>query len=479
MKTSLFTRWACVALFVAGNGLNAQSADFDAARQSIDERLENALAELDRVNRSIADERAPLSTEISELQQELVKLERRRTRLSTRQQTDRRQLERIRSQVGSLEDTLTFIGDRLEEFSGNFENRIDFSELQRYEEVISETRNAATNESLGPLDRVESQLPIVELASERLGQQLGGYRYPGEAYTADGQLVEGQFISLGPTVYFASTDGTKAGLVEKQLNRDRPVIVPMPPNLLEGIAELAATGQGLAPLDASGGRALKKAKASKSIGEYIEDGGVIGYVIIALGAFALSIGLLKVFEIMRFKTARPQDVDEIVSLLGSGEAKKAKERASAMGGTAGEMLSTGVDYHEEKRGTLEELLFEKVLKAQPFLERFLPFLAITAAASPLLGLLGTVVGMIKTFNLITIFGTGDAKNLSSGISEALVTTALGLIVAIPMLLLHGSLSRMAKRKLGTLEQGAVSFVNSIVSVRHRKEAGEPAPESTA
>jgi biopolymer transport protein ExbB len=91
-------------------------------------------------------------------------------------------------------------------------------------------------------------------------------------------------------------------------------------------------------------------------------------------------------------------------------------------------------------------------------------MALTAAAAPLLGLLGTVTGMIKTFTLITIFGTGDAKSLSSGISEALVTTELGLIVAIPSLILHGLLSRMAKQKIGDLEQTSVSFLNGIAGI---------------
>ena len=95
-------------------------------------------------------------------------------------------------------------------------------------------------------------------------------------------------------------------------------------------------------------------------------------------------------------------------------------------------------------------------------------MAITAAAAPLLGLLGTVTGMIKTFNLITIFGTGDAKSLSSGISEALVTTELGLIVAIPALILHGVLSRMTKEKIAALEQTALSFVNGVVGARTSK-----------
>jgi biopolymer transport protein ExbB len=97
----------------------------------------------------------------------------------------------------------------------------------------------------------------------------------------------------------------------------------------------------------------------------------------------------------------------------------------------------------------------------------LPFIALTAAAAPLLGLLGTVTGMIKTFNLITIFGTGDAKSLSSGISEALITTALGLVIAIPALIAHGMLARMARQKLGDMEQTAVGFINGVVGVRNK------------
>ena len=94
-------------------------------------------------------------------------------------------------------------------------------------------------------------------------------------------------------------------------------------------------------------------------------------------------------------------------------------------------------------------------------------MALTAAAAPLLGLLGTVTGMIRTFQLITIFGTGDAKSLSSGISEALVTTALGLCVAIPALILHGILSRMARQKIGDMEQTAVGFINGVIGTRNQ------------
>ena len=145
---------------------------------------------------------------------------------------------------------------------------------------------------------------------------------------------------------------------------------------------------------------------------------------------------------------------------------KGSEAAGEVSGAGGELLLAGVENADEKRGSLEEILYEKILACRPKLERFLPFMALTAAAAPLLGLLGTVTGMIKTFNLITIFGTGDAKSLSSGISEALVTTELGLCVAIPSLILHGLLSRMARQKIGDMEQTAVGFVNGLIGNRN-------------
>jgi biopolymer transport protein ExbB len=99
------------------------------------------------------------------------------------------------------------------------------------------------------------------------------------------------------------------------------------------------------------------------------------------------------------------------------------------------MLAAGVEHLREPRDLIEEVMYEEVLTTRLRLQNMLPFIAICAAAAPLLGLLGTVTGMINTFKLITVFGTGDVKTLSGGISEALITTKFGLIVAVPSLLL--------------------------------------------
>jgi cytochrome bd-type quinol oxidase subunit 1 len=106
-------------------------------------------------------------------------------------------------------------------------------------------------------------------------------------------------------------------------------------------------------------------------------------------------------------------------------------------------------------------MYEVMLTRRLKLERMLPFISICAASAPLLGLLGTVTGIINTFKLITVFGSGDVKTLSGGISEALITTECGLIVAIPSLLLHAFLSRKARGIISSMETASVAFVNQV------------------
>jgi biopolymer transport protein ExbB len=112
-------------------------------------------------------------------------------------------------------------------------------------------------------------------------------------------------------------------------------------------------------------------------------------------------------------------------------------------------------------------MHEQILSQIPALEKNLPVLAVSAAVLPLLGLLGTVTGMVHTFDLMAIFGTGKVNLLSGGISEALITTEFGLITAIPALLVHAYLSKRVKTVVHTMEQTAIAFVNGL-HIRKKK-----------
>jgi biopolymer transport protein ExbB len=136
----------------------------------------------------------------------------------------------------------------------------------------------------------------------------------------------------------------------------------------------------------------------------------------------------------------------------------------------------GLQYADQPKIILEERLQAVLLEQRLHYERRLPLLAVIATAAPLMGLLGTVVGMVKTFALITVFGTGNAGKLSSGISEVLVATELGLAVAIPALVTHGFLAHRIQKNLSLLERYALQFTTAVETARV-SPGGEPQRES--
>ena len=121
---------------------------------------------------------------------------------------------------------------------------------------------------------------------------------------------------------------------------------------------------------------------------------------------------------------------------------------------------------------LEELLYEQMLDTRPRLEKLMPIIALTAATAPLLGLLGTVTGMINTFKLISVFGTGDPRMLSSGISEALITTAAGLTVAIPALFFYRFFMRRIDELVISMEQESLKLIEVLHGEREGADLEE-------
>jgi biopolymer transport protein ExbB len=193
----------------------------------------------------------------------------------------------------------------------------------------------------------------------------------------------------------------------------------------------------------------------------LAEGGPVMVPLLGLGLASLILAACKWVQFSRVRLATERDLQIVLKHVLSEENERALQHARGIPGIAGELLATAVAHVDEKKEYIEEILYEKMLGARTKLERGLPFLALTATTGPLLGLLGTVTGMIATFKLISSFGSGDPKMLAAGISEALIATATGMGVAIPALLLHAFLSRKAKSILGRMEQLSVGFVNGV------------------
>lgn len=204
-------------------------------------------------------------------------------------------------------------------------------------------------------------------------------------------------------------------------------------------------------VDPSRGPLLDIYKDVPGIEERIEQSGNVGKVIIGLLIISAVFGLFR-----------------LVVLLGTQAAVAGQKRKSkgSKSNPLGRVMLAYEDAKDKDVETMELKLDEAILQESPKLEFGLNFLKLAAGIAPLLGLLGTVTGMIKTFTQITLFGTGDPRIMAGGISEALMTTVLGLIAAIPLLFIHSFAQSFARGVQQVLEEQAAGMVARHAEERH-------------
>lgn len=207
--------------------------------------------------------------------------------------------------------------------------------------------------------------------------------------------------------------------------------------------ESATTGMARLAIDPSRGSILKVLIETPDARERVEQGGIVGYAIIVLGVLA---GALAVVRWL------------IVFNAGRKVAAQAQDETVTEDNPLGRILHVYEEDPAVDLQTLELKLDEAIMGETSSLERLMWAVRVVSVVAPLMGLLGTVTGMIQTFQAITLFGTGDPKMMASGISEALVTTMLGLIVAIPLVLMHAVVSNSTKSIVQVLERRAAGLI---------------------
>lgn len=437
----------------------AQDAETIAAGAKKD--LQAALEQLSALRTTIEGEKVPLAREVNEIERSLLEA---RKELQKRERFHDNQLvelNALKSEVKAKTDEYKYIDSLLGEYARAFRTRIHILEEPKYQELLRPIDAAAVAPDLSEAEKLARRLDLLRLSMDRIQKIAGGEVIDASAAIPDGRIVKGKAAVFGPLAVFASPENKVAGVVQQQLNKADPSVVPLDPFLDDGIQKLVTTGSGTLPVDPTLGNALKIASTKESITEHIAKGGIVMWPILLLGAAAVIIASIKWFQLSRIRLASEKDLQAVLDLLKNGNRNTALTRARAVAGPAGILLATAVEHVDEKKEYLEEVLYERMLNAKPRLESLLPFIALTAAAAPLLGLLGTVTGMISTFNMISLFGTGDPRTLSSGISEALITTEYGLLVAIPAVMLHAFLNRRVKGILASMEHTAVGFINGI------------------
>jgi biopolymer transport protein ExbB len=442
----------------------ASAQSLQQTQSSVKQDLDNAMEELANLREQIREEKVPMSENLNALRAEAQELRREADQIARVRDNRSVSLERLRDDIEGLEETLTYISNLLTDYARRFESNLSVAEVQLYkdevDQVLALTQEGADTDPL-TREAYEAQFTLLDTALNHLKNVIGGYIFEGNAILPDGENTEGEFLLLGPVSYFSASDGSISGVIPIGRNAIRPEVVSEIPSA-GNIQTIISGNSARLPFDPTLNDALElQVNKVTWRDEIVEQGGVWIWPIVVFATVAILIAIFKFFEIYSVKMPKENQIGDIITLVNEGNKDAAMKEAKAMPGPFGKLMRDAVEHSDESSELIEEVLYERMLETRPTLERLLPFIAVTAATAPLLGLLGTVTGMINTFKQITLFGTSDASKLAGGISEALVTTKYGLIAAIPALILHALLSRKAQGVLAEMERVSATFVNGL------------------
>jgi len=308
-------------------------------------------------------------------------------------------------------------------------------------------------------ERSDTELPSVEELRRmwtgmvrEIAESGKVVEFTADINNADGQVVENRNVArVG--VFNAVSDGKFL-----QWDSDLELLQELPRQPAARYQSMARELQDASPgsvvemaVDFTRGQILAQVVRAPDLRERIRQGGTVGMIIIVIGAFGVLFSLWKgVTLFLRGNAIKRQ--------VGKSEANKSN--------ALGRVLAVYEDHPDADVETLELKLDEAILRETAPLESGLPLIKVLYVVAPLIGLLGTVVGMIVTFQQITLFGTGDPRMMASGISMALITTVLGLCVAIPLTVIHSILQSRSRDLVQILEEQAAGIIARTAEARH-------------
>ena len=451
-------------LILTGLSSHALAADFAAAAGAVADDLARAERESDQRRQEIAHKRADLESRLRALRSLKEQEE-------TRLQETEAELEAARDEVKALEETISNrthdMGSLKALFRDQARNLLALLEkspasAERPEKLEVLKSYLKQDFALGP-DEAKTLLNqyLSDIYnSERISSEKG------LVVNRQGLEQEAQITLLGNIGALYSQDD-EAGYLTLSPASARLLMSPPPPwSVRNNLMEFSSGETEAVYLDISGGTAINRLNDRTSIGDRIRGGGILVWPILAAGLAAIILILERLFFFSRVRKNTDGLMNRVADLLSKGDfASALKEALTMKGRPTGNVLLAGLEQRDQPREVIESRMSEAILREIPRLERFLTALKVLAASAPLMGLLGTVTGMINTFRVITQHGAGDPRLMAGGISEALITTQMGLAVAIPIMIIAALLSRRSQNLASDMEEKALAALAALLQTR--------------
>ena len=447
MKRILMVLTLCSPVLV-----NAQPADLDALLRDIQQLRSTEQAAMREREAQFVAERDQQQRRLGDAEQALAQVQAEADRLQAEFDRQAAALEageaELAQRSGNLGELFGVVrqaaGDTRSQWQDSLLN-MQFPERSEMLDQLAESRRIPTVEAL---ETFWFALQQDMTASGKVP------RFEAPVVGVDGQQRELPVVRVGPFTAVQDQD-----YLIYQADAGRLLVADRQPEGRGLIDDFTTPREGLADLrvDPTRGNVLQQLQQTPSLLERVHQGGLVGYVILALGALGLLLALWRLAWLQRTSGRVDRQVDDLDNL----------KRDNPLGRVLGVI---GNHPRLEQLDTLELKLDEAILKETPALERWQGLIKLLAAVAPLLGLLGTVTGMIATFQAITLFGTGDPKLMAGGISQALVTTVLGLVVAIPLLFMHGLVAARSKALIQLLEQQSAGLIALHLGGEEKRDA---------
>ncbi|BBO29116.1 flagellar motor protein MotA [Alteromonas sp. I4] len=348
--------------------------------------------------------------------------------------------EALTTRLGSLKELFGVLQQVAGDTKNKFYNSMISAEISGRSEFLDQlAQDMGSSSKLASIEEIERVWFELQREMTESGKVT---KFTTDVVEAGGAKVSKEVVRVGPFALvadgkyleFNGVTGTVSELIRQPADRYG-----------ESAAELQASNGDIVKfgIDPTGGSILGLLVQAPNLQERVEQGGVVGYIILIVGAFGLLLSIERLFTLTVIRA-------KVNSQLKSAEVKT--------NNPLGRVLKVRDEHPNADTEALELHLTEAILAEVPKLGRNLTIIKIISVVAPLMGLLGTVTGMINTFQAITLFGTGDPKLMAGGISTALVTTVLGLVVAIPTTLLYAMLNTRSKNIVYILQEQAAGVI---------------------